>query len=171
MTLNPNSAHTLLEVSNDGKSLYTMSINSPHRIPSAETYLMCVCVSSKNILNKRVYFELQVTPSIPWTIGLRTESFNADITPDSDTDRGIWTIASTNGQIFINDGKAVQTPYTTPMRLGLYLDYKHGQVSFYDAVAKLHLHTYLTSFREELLFYAAFQVELQNYQNMLMLFN
>ncbi|XP_062850398.1 E3 ubiquitin-protein ligase TRIM39-like [Trichomycterus rosablanca] len=170
VTLNPDSAHAALEVNNNGRSLYTASFSSPPRVPTAETYLICLCVSSKNLLNTRVYFELQVTQSVPWTLGLRTASFNADTTPDSDPDSGIWTIASTNGKIVINDGKAIPTPYTTPTRLGLYLDYEQGQVSFYDAVAKLHLHTYLSSFREKLLFYGAFQVGIQQNQKLLMFF-
>ncbi|XP_046707487.1 uncharacterized protein LOC124387289 isoform X1 [Silurus meridionalis] len=74
MTLNPHSAHYLLKVSNDGKSLYQASFSSPPRVPTDETYLVCICVSSKNLLNTRSYYELKVTQSVPWTLGLRTES-------------------------------------------------------------------------------------------------
>ncbi|MCI4377222.1 hypothetical protein PGIGA_G00201110 [Pangasianodon gigas] len=158
MTLNPRSAHYLLRVSSDGKSLYQASLSSPPSVPTDETYQQCICVSSTNLLNTRAYFELKVTESVPWTLGLRTESFNADSTPDIYPDRGIWTIASAEGKIIINDGKATPTLYVTPAKLGLYLDYTRGQVSFYDSVAKRHLHTYLTTFKEKLRFYAAVQV-------------
>lgn len=170
MTLNPESAHYLLKVSSDGKSLYQASLSGPPRVQTAETYLRCVCVSSKNLLNARAYFELKVTQRVPWTLGLRTESFDADSTPDTDPEGGIWTIASAEGKIIINDGKATPTPHVTPAKLGLYLDYARGQVSFYDSVAKRHLHTYLTTFNEKLRFYAAVQVGLEETQELFISF-
>ncbi|XP_027034218.1 E3 ubiquitin-protein ligase TRIM39-like isoform X1 [Tachysurus fulvidraco] len=170
MNLNPHSAHYLLEVSSDGKSLYQASLDSPPRVPTIETYLLCICVSSKNQLNSRVYFELMVTQRVPWTLGLRTESFNADISPDTDPDAGIWTIASAEGKIIINDGNASPTLHVIPAMLGLYLDYARGQVSFYDSVAKRHIHTYLTTFNEKLRFYAAVHVDMQESHGILISF-
>lgn len=170
MTFNPQSAHFLLYVSSDGKSLYQASLSSPPRVPTDETYLVCICVASKNLLNTRAYMELKVTQSVPWTLGLRTESFNADFNPDTDTDAGIYTIASAAGKIIINDGKATPTLYVTPARLGLYLDYTRGQVSFYDSVAKRHLHTYLTTFNEKLHLYASVQVGMEENHEVLISF-
>ncbi|XP_058251402.1 E3 ubiquitin-protein ligase TRIM39-like isoform X1 [Hemibagrus wyckioides] len=170
MTLNPQSAHYLLKVSSDNKSLYQASLSSPPRVPTNETYLLCSCVSSKNLLNTRAYFALKVTQRVPWTLGLRTESFNADRSPDTDPNAGIWTIASAEGKIIINDGKATPTLHVTPAMLGLYLDYARGQVSFYDSVVKRHLHTYLTTFKEKLRFYAAVQVGQLETQDMLISF-
>ncbi|TSN12242.1 Enhancer of filamentation 1 [Bagarius yarrelli] len=154
ITLNPRSAHYLLQVSSDGKSLSQRPLNSPPPAPTNETYKLCICVSSTNLLNTRAYFELKVTQYVPWTLGLRTESFDADSHPDTDPDTGIWTIASEDGRIIINDGTPTSTRHATPARLGLYLDYARGQVSFYDAVAERHLYTYLTTFKEKLRFYA-----------------
>lgn len=170
MTLNQKSAHSLLNVSSDGKRLYQASLSSPAHVRTDETYLVCVCVASKNLLSTRAYFELKVTQSVPWTLGLRTESFEADSTPDTDPDAGIWTIASAAGKIIINDGKATQTLYVTPATLGLYLDYARGQVSFYDSVAKRHLHTYLTTFNEKLRFYASIHFEMEETQEVLISF-
>lgn len=99
-----------------------------------------------------------MTQRVPWTLGLRTESFNADSSPDTNPDAGIWTIASMQGKIIINDGKSTPTLHVTPALVGLYLDYARGQVSFYDSVAKRHLHTYFSTFKEKLRFYAAAQV-------------
>lgn len=170
MTLNPQSAHFLLNVSSDGKSLFQASLSSPPHVPTDDTYLVCICVASKNLLDTRAYFELKVTQHVPWTLGLRTESFDADSTPDTDPDAGIWTIASAAGKIIINDGKATPTLYVTPAKLGLYLDYARGQVSFYDSVAKRHLHTYLTTFNEKLRFYASVQVEMEKTHEVLLSF-
>ncbi|XP_053485465.1 E3 ubiquitin-protein ligase TRIM39-like isoform X1 [Ictalurus furcatus] len=170
MTLNPQSAHELLSVSSDGKRLYQASSSSPPRVSTTETYVWCLCVASKNLLNTRAYFELEVTQSVPWTLGLHTESFNADNTPDTHPERGIWTIRSAESKIIINDGKATPTPYATPAKLGLYLDYARGQVSFYNSVARLHLHTYLTSFKEKLRFYAAVRVGINETQEALISF-
>lgn len=170
MTLNPKSAHFLLNVSRDGKRLYQASSSNPPHITTDETYLVCICVASKNLLNTRAYFELMVTQSVPWTLGLRTLSFNGDNTPDIDPDAGIWTIASMAGKIIINNGKATPTLYVTPAKLGLYLDYRQGQVSFYDSVAKRHLHTYLTTFNEKLRFYASAQIGLKETHEVLISF-
>ncbi|XP_053357373.1 nuclear factor 7, ovary-like [Clarias gariepinus] len=170
MTLNPQSAHNLLKVSADGKSLYQESSSSPTRALTAETYQVCICVSSDNLLDTRSYFELKVAQKVPWTIGLRTESFNADNTPDTNPDAGIWTIASAQDKIIINDGKATPLMVIRLAKLGLYLDYARGQVSFYDAVAKRHLHSYLTTFKEKLRFYAAFQIGIEETQEVLLSF-
>ncbi|XP_026867260.2 tripartite motif-containing protein 72-like [Electrophorus electricus] len=170
MTFNGQSANSLLRVSSTGRSLYQASPSSPPRLPTAETYLTCICVSSKVALNTRSYFEVEVTQIISWTLGLRTQSFDADNNYDSDPAGGIWTIGSADGKIVINDGEAIPTPYATPSRLGLYLDYKRGQLSFYDAATRLHLHTYLATFREKLLFYAAVQVGIEQIQHALMSF-
>ncbi|KAF4089024.1 hypothetical protein AMELA_G00061780 [Ameiurus melas] len=164
LTLNPQSAHELLSVSSDGKRLYQASSSSPPRVNTNETYLWCTCVASKNLLNTRSYFEFEMTQSEQWALGLRTESFNADTTPDTNPEGGIWTIRSAKGKIIINDGKATPTPYASPAKLGLYLDYARGQVSFYDSVTRLHLHTFLTSFKEKLRFYGAIRVGIEETQ-------
>lgn len=161
LTFNRKSAHFLLEVSNDGKSLYQASLDSPFRAPTAETYLICICVSSNVLPTTRVYFDLHVTQTVPWTLGFRTASFNADYFPDFTPGAGIWTIASAGGKIIINDGKGIPTSYNTPPRLRLYLDYRRGQLSFYDAVLKFHLYTFVASFKEKLLFYAAVDVGIE----------
>ncbi|XP_017574240.1 butyrophilin-like protein 9 [Pygocentrus nattereri] len=161
VVLNPKSAHALLRVSNDGKSLYQSSPSSPPRVLMAETYLKCICVSSKVLPSTRVYLELRVTRSVPWTVGFRTASFDADNNYDCSPAAGIWTIASVDGKILINAGKAIPTDYTTPARLGLYLDYRLGQLSFYDAVAKLHLFTYVANFKEQLLIYASVETGIE----------
>ncbi|KAL7880500.1 hypothetical protein SRHO_G00027540 [Serrasalmus rhombeus] len=62
VVLNPKSAHALLRVSNDGKSLYQSSPSSPPRVLMAETYLKCICVSSKVLPSTRVYLELRARP-------------------------------------------------------------------------------------------------------------
>ncbi|KAG9274466.1 butyrophilin subfamily 3 member A1-like isoform X2 [Astyanax mexicanus] len=171
MVFNPKSAHALLRVSNDGKRLHQAFLSSPPRVPTAETYRRCICVSSKALLSTRVYFELQVTQTVPWTVGFRTASFDADHIPDFFSEFGIWTIASADGKIVINDGKPTPTLYVTPTRVGLYLDYKHGQISFYDAVTKFHLYTYLVSFKEKLLFYAAVDVRAEETHGAFIIFS
>ncbi|XP_076849628.1 tripartite motif-containing protein 72-like [Brachyhypopomus gauderio] len=171
MTFNAKSANSLLRVSNNGKRLYQASPGSAPLPLTAETYLTCICVSSKVSLNTRAYFEVEVMRTMSWTLGLRAQSFDADNNHDSDPASGIWTIASADGKIVINDGEAIPTPHATPRRLGLYLDYKRGQLSFYDTATRLHLHTYLASFREKLLFYAAVHVGIEENHYPLMSFS
>ncbi|XP_066537005.1 E3 ubiquitin-protein ligase TRIM39-like [Hoplias malabaricus] len=161
VTLKPQSAHVLLRVSNDGKRLYQASTKSPPRVPTAETYLKCICVSSKTLPSTRIYFELEVSQTVLWTVGFREASFDADHDHDMSPGAGIWTIASKDGKIVINDGNAIPTPYATPARLSLYLDYKRGQLSFYDPLTKFHLYTYLATLKKKLYFYAAVNVGIE----------
>ncbi|KAG7271211.1 hypothetical protein CRUP_003388 [Coryphaenoides rupestris] len=47
-------------------------------------------------------------------------------------------------------GAGLVPPVPVPRRVGVYLDYEQGQLSFYDAERRAHLYTYNERFTEEL---------------------
>lgn len=57
---------------------------------------------------------------------------------------GFWTvIMNRQGQFYAMDGTRVAIPMQTrPQVLGILLDYKKGQISFYDANARVHMYTF-----------------------------
>ncbi|KAI3376216.1 hypothetical protein L3Q82_016730 [Scortum barcoo] len=105
----------------------------------------CVCVLGKQkFTSGRVYWVVQVGDKTDWDLGIATESINRKgsimVRPDS----GYWAICRRKG----GNLSVCTSPSVTlhlqeaPQKVGIFLDYEEGLVSFYDEEAKTHIYTY-----------------------------
>lgn len=99
----------------------------------------------------RHYWEVMVGQKSEWGLGVAKESVTRKGEIMLCPDNGFWAVVR-NGK----DYRAFTLPPTPlmlerkPQRVGIYLDYEKGQVSFYDPDKMAHFHTFHGSFSEKL---------------------
>ncbi|XP_078251670.1 zinc-binding protein A33-like [Rhinoraja longicauda] len=143
VTLDVETAHAQLEVSEDRKRVrWTGTRRSLPDTGKRFTGLGCV-LGSEGFTSGRHYWEVEVAGSRGWSLGVAAESVErlGEITPTPET--GVWSI------LRLDDAFAAVTSPLFPLpvqpipgRVGVYLSYESGTVSFYDADTKSHLHTF-----------------------------
>ncbi|XP_078272480.1 zinc-binding protein A33-like [Rhinoraja longicauda] len=143
VTLDVETAGPRLEVSEDRKRVRrTLTRRSLPDTGKRFTGSGCV-LGSEGFTSGRHYWEVEVAGSRGWSLGVAAESVerkgSVTLTPET----GVWSIRR------VGDGfDAVTSPPSRlparpiPGRVGVYLSYESGTVSFYDADTKSHLHTF-----------------------------
>ncbi|XP_061579332.1 E3 ubiquitin-protein ligase TRIM21-like [Cololabis saira] len=153
VTLDPDTAHPRLVLSEDGKQVYGGDVKK--NLPdNPERFSTCVCVLGKQSFSSgRFYFEVQVKGKTDWDVGVARESINrkGDITLG--TQNGYWTVWMRN----VNEYKALTDRQvrlhlsSPPEKLGVFVDYEEGLVSFHDVDAAALIYSFTgCSFREKL---------------------
>ncbi|XP_078271910.1 E3 ubiquitin-protein ligase TRIM39-like [Rhinoraja longicauda] len=143
VTLDVETAAQGLEVSEDRKRIrWTETWRS---LPdTGKRFTVSVCVlGSEGFTSGRHYWEVEVAGSEGWCLGVAAESVERKkkVTPTPET--GVWSIWRWDdefGALTCPPSRLPARPI--PGRVGVYLSYESGTVSFYDADTKSHLHTF-----------------------------
>nr|XP_014352010.1 PREDICTED: zinc-binding protein A33-like [Latimeria chalumnae] len=152
VTLDPNTAHPELILSEDLKSVIHGGELQPV-LDSRERFDLCACVlGSEGFTSGRHYWEVEVDDKIEWTLGAATVSINRKgwITPTPEN--GYWTVWLRNETEYM----ALSSPRTNltlsvkPRKIGVYLDYEGGRVSFYNVDDKSLIYTFNDEFTEKM---------------------
>uniref|UniRef100_G3Q4W0 Uncharacterized protein n=1 Tax=Gasterosteus aculeatus TaxID=69293 RepID=G3Q4W0_GASAC len=145
VTLDPETASGWLVLSPDRKKVAVGSQKNNLVLDSPRRFNSCVCVSGKqSFATGRRYWVVQVGNKTDWDLGVARESINRKgaiaVRPDS----GYWAICRRKGAgLNACAGPSVKLCLKeTPQKVGVFLDYDEGLVSFYDAEAKTHIYTY-----------------------------
>ncbi|XP_078271898.1 zinc-binding protein A33-like [Rhinoraja longicauda] len=143
VTLDVETAHAQLEVSEDRKSVRrTRTRRSLPDTGKRFTDWSCL-LGSEGFTSGRHYWEVEVAGSQWWSLGVAAESVEREgpvtLTPET----GVWSIRRRGGG-FVADTSSLSPLPARPIpgRVGVYLSYESGAVSFYDADTKSHLHTF-----------------------------
>ncbi|XP_034391818.1 E3 ubiquitin-protein ligase TRIM21-like [Cyclopterus lumpus] len=154
VTLDPETAHPQLILSADGKQVKHGDVKK--NLPdNPERFSSCSCVLAKQSFSSgRFYFEVQVKGKTEWTLGVTRESINRKGDFTLSPLNGIWTLWLRNG----NEYKAAAGPPVVlslksgPQKVGVFVDYEEGLVSFYDVEAAALIFSFTgCSFRKKLL--------------------
>ncbi|XP_037621688.1 LOW QUALITY PROTEIN: E3 ubiquitin-protein ligase TRIM39-like [Sebastes umbrosus] len=144
VTVDPDTAHPQLILSDDGKQVHTGKVKK--NLPdNPERFSDCPCVLGKQSFSSgRFHFEVQVKGKIDWSLGVARESINRKgairLTPED----GYWTICLRNG----NEYKAPASPSVSLslksrlQKVGVFVDYEEGLVSFYDVDAAALIYSF-----------------------------
>ncbi|XP_054848247.1 zinc-binding protein A33-like [Eublepharis macularius] len=152
ITLDPATNHPNLVLSKDLDSVHLVD-NPEDEVPDGpERFSKSVCVlGAQGFTSGRHYWEVEVGNKTSWDIGVAKESVNrkeAKVTVKPSN--GFWAIWLRNGSEY----KALDSPSkqlslkTKPQKVGVYLDYEGGQVSFYNADTMAHIFTFSDAFSE-----------------------
>uniref|UniRef100_K7FFG1 Tripartite motif containing 69 n=1 Tax=Pelodiscus sinensis TaxID=13735 RepID=K7FFG1_PELSI len=125
-----------------------------HRQPLPDTparFDFCVAVlGAAAFASGRCYWEVEVGEKQAWTLGVVHASINRKGKIQASPSKGFWVIRLRGGtELMAKDTPpVVLRPQNLPHRIGVYLDYEGGQVSFYDAHSMSHLYTFSARFAE-----------------------
>ncbi|CAJ1056051.1 Hypothetical predicted protein [Xyrichtys novacula] len=153
VTLDPDTAHPALILSDDGKQVYCGDVkknlpNNPERFDD------CPCVLAKQSLSSgRFYFEVQVKGKTDWDLGVVRESINRKGEITLSPEDGFWTIWLRNENEYeaLDDPSVDLSLQSAPEKVGVFVDYEEGLVSFYDVDAAALIYSFTgCSFKEKL---------------------
>ncbi|XP_034391796.1 E3 ubiquitin-protein ligase TRIM21-like [Cyclopterus lumpus] len=156
VTLDPETAHPHLILSDDGKQVNDSDVkknlpNNPKRFSTSPSVL-----AKQSFSSGRFYFEVQVKGKTDWDLGVTRElsKRKGDITLTPQ--KGYWTICLTNGNQYeaAADPPVLLSLKSGPQKVGVFVDYEEGLVSFYDVEAAVLIFSFTgCSFKKKLLPY------------------
>ncbi|XP_074485935.1 E3 ubiquitin-protein ligase TRIM21-like [Sebastes fasciatus] len=144
VTLDPDTAYSRLILSDDGKQVNHSDVkkNLPDN-PDRFSNYFCV-LGKQSFSSGRSYFEVQVKGKTDWSLGVARESINRKGVITLRPQDGNWTIWLKNG----NEYKAATNPRVSlslksrPQKVGVFVDYEEGLVSFYDVDAAALIYSF-----------------------------
>ncbi|XP_076020583.1 E3 ubiquitin-protein ligase TRIM21-like [Genypterus blacodes] len=137
VTLDPDTAHPELILSDDEKQVYCGDLwkNLPG---NRRRFNTGVCVLAKQSFSSgRFYFEVQVKGKTGWDLGVTRETSKRKGIITLSPQEGYWTVRLRN----VDEYKAYVDPpvplslKSKPEKVGVFVDYEEGLVSFYDVDA------------------------------------
>ncbi|KAM6926554.1 E3 ubiquitin-protein ligase TRIM21-like isoform 1-T2 [Lycodopsis pacificus] len=145
LTLDPDTAHPYLILSDDGKQVKygDVKMNLPD---NPERFDTCAGVLAKQSFSSgRFYYEVQVKGKTEWDLGVVRESINRKGFITVSPQKGYWTICLRNENEYeaCADPSVLLSLKSRPQKVGVFVDYEEGLVSFHDvdAVALIYSFT------------------------------
>lgn len=152
MTLDPKSAHPSLLLSEDGQSVSHGGVRQelPDYPERFDPYVFVL--GSLRITAGRCYWEVEVGDQTEWDIGVCREAVKRKGKGPLSPQAGFWRMWLRNGDQYkvLLSHPITLSVKQKPKRVGIYLDYKGGEVSFYNVTHQTHLYTYSGAFRDAL---------------------
>lgn len=151
--LDPDTANPALVVSEDGKQVRLGSkkqnvLSNPQRFDHVPNIL-----AKEGFSHGKFYYEVQVKGKTSWDLGVASHSINRKGDIRLSPKNGYWTIWLRKGsELTANNTQALTlTVMTVPEKVGVFVDYEKGRVSFYDVDARACLYRFTEChFTEEL---------------------
>ncbi|KAI4799243.1 hypothetical protein KUCAC02_017070 [Chaenocephalus aceratus] len=153
VTLDPDTAQPYLILSDDGKQVKDGDVkknlpNNPERFDYSHLVL-----AKRSFSSGRFYYEVQVKGKTDWTLGVARESINRKGKITASPQEGYWLIVLRNENEYkACAGSRVRLSLKSqPQKVGVFVDYEEGLVSFYDVDAAALIYSFTgCCFREKL---------------------
>ncbi|MGH0185139.1 UNVERIFIED_CONTAM: hypothetical protein FKN15_029363 [Acipenser sinensis] len=157
VSLDPDTANPYLILSEDGKQVKDGNKRQP--LPDNpkrfDTYIYVL--GREGFTSGRHYWEVEVGEKIYWALGVTRESCQrkGDITENPQ--QGFWIVVwdrdEDKHELEFNAFTEPVSPLPLtlkPRKLGVYLDYEGGQLSFYNVETRSLIYTFTDTFTEKL---------------------
>ncbi|XP_055764509.1 E3 ubiquitin-protein ligase TRIM21-like [Salvelinus fontinalis] len=152
VTLDPETAHCKLIVSEDRKQVSYGDIRQilPDLPERFECYLSVL--GKEGFSSGRFYFEVQVRGKIEWQVGVARESIIRKGPTAVSPEGGLWALYMNRNKYVAKDTPPISLFLSQkPQKVGVFVDYEEGQISFYDVENRSHIYSFTgCSFTEKL---------------------
>ncbi|XP_030053316.1 E3 ubiquitin-protein ligase TRIM39 [Microcaecilia unicolor] len=156
VTLDPRTANPGLILSDDRRSVKRGE--GKQDLPdNPERFDTDPCVlGSEGFSSGRHYWEVEVGDGGHWVVGAARESVSKKGLISLTPKEGIWAVRLIRGlfedryQALTFPERTFLSPKLSPRKIGMYLDYEGGQLSFYNADTMAHIYTFSQPFREKI---------------------
>ncbi|KAL7880950.1 hypothetical protein SRHO_G00032040 [Serrasalmus rhombeus] len=153
VTLDSETAYPDLFLSDDGKQV-TYGDTRRNLPDNPERFDQCSYVLGKEGFSSgRLYYEVQVRGKTKWKLGVVRESSNRKglITPSpEDGSWSVWLMNETEYKALVSPRFPLSLKQA-PQKVGVFVDYEEGVVSFYDVEARSHIYSFTgQSFNERI---------------------
>ncbi|XP_037621674.1 E3 ubiquitin-protein ligase TRIM39-like isoform X3 [Sebastes umbrosus] len=143
VTLDPDTAHPQLILSDDGKQVnHGVRKNLPDNPERFDTYINVL--AKQSFSSGRFYFEVQVKGKTEWDSGVARESINRKGKITLKPEDGYWALCLRNGKEYIaaTSLSVFLSLKSRPQKVGVFVDYEEGVVSFYDVDAAALIYSF-----------------------------
>uniref|UniRef100_A0A3Q1HN38 B30.2/SPRY domain-containing protein n=1 Tax=Acanthochromis polyacanthus TaxID=80966 RepID=A0A3Q1HN38_9TELE len=162
MTFDPDTAHPRIVLSSDNTEMHTTdNIQNVPDNPGRYDVILAA-LGATGYSTGRHYWEVSVAGKSCFHIGMASEAAPRKGSLRFNPANGFWTIVlNKQGQYRALDRRPVPIlTQTQPVTLGILLDYKKGQISFYDTGARSHLYSFVgQSFTDKIYPFSDYCVE------------
>ncbi|MGH0189715.1 UNVERIFIED_CONTAM: hypothetical protein FKN15_037464 [Acipenser sinensis] len=151
VTLDPDTANPYLILSEDRKQVSDGDTrqdlpDNPERFDHVVSVL-----GRQGFTSGRHYWQVEVGEKAQWYLGVARDSINRKGKIQLDPNNGYWTVWQRDGEYKALADPSIPLPLSVkPQKVGVYLDYEAGQVSFYNVETRSHIYTFTDTFTEKL---------------------
>ncbi|CAL8262714.1 unnamed protein product [Boreogadus saida] len=141
VTLDPDTANPRLILSEDGKQVHDGGVGKG--LPdNPKRFTWFVVLTRQSFSSGRFYFEVQVKDKTAWWLGVARESIDRRRYTGWTPETGYWTINYYKNGLAFRDDPDVRLPLRAGLqKVGVFVDYDEGLVSFYDVEARVHIYS------------------------------
>ncbi|XP_067414625.1 E3 ubiquitin-protein ligase TRIM39-like, partial [Emydura macquarii macquarii] len=147
VTLDPDTANPNLVLSEDRK-LVRRGDTRQDLPDNPERFDRCVCVlGAEGFQGGRRYWEVEVGEKTHWTLGVCRKTVSRKGTVKLTPETGYWVVRLRDGEYKAYTSSPTLIPVRVrPSRVGIFLDYEAGEVSFYNVTDRSQLFTFTDIF-------------------------
>ncbi|RXM32948.1 E3 ubiquitin-protein ligase TRIM39 [Acipenser ruthenus] len=153
VALDPDTTHPYLILSKDGKQVRPGDKLQPLPGNPKRFDRYVYVLGKEGFTSGRHYWEVEVGDKIGWRLGVTRESSQRKGSFPVNPQQGFWTVLREDE---CNNFYAATNPVTPlpknlkPRKVGVYLDYEGGQLSFYNVETRSLIYTFTDTFTEKL---------------------
>ncbi|XP_028295336.1 E3 ubiquitin-protein ligase TRIM21-like [Gouania willdenowi] len=144
VTLDPLTAHPNLVLSDDGKQVKHSDVKK--KVPDNPERISCYffVLGKQSFSSGTFYFEVQVEGKTTWVLGVASESINRKRNISVSPQDGYWALRLINRNEYLacEDPRVILHLKCVPEKVGVFVDYEEGVVSFYDVDAAALIYSF-----------------------------
>ncbi|XP_029553429.1 butyrophilin subfamily 2 member A1 isoform X2 [Salmo trutta] len=142
VTLDPDTAHCKLILSQDGKQVRHGELNQVLS-DNGKRFTNWSCVLGNVGFSGKFYYEVKVEGKTEWTLGVVRKSINMNESLRPIPNKGYWTVELKDGKYTAHADSPVNLLLREkPQKVGVFVDYEKCQVSFYNVEDRCHIYSF-----------------------------
>lgn len=149
--LDPATAQRNLTVSDDGRQVRYEERKSSQSEGPKRFHPALFVLGREALSSSRHYWEVDTGRKTAWTLGLCSGSARRKGEIKLSPESGFWCLWLKGSEVKALDTSRLPLSLPAPpSKVGIFLDYEVGHISFYDVKARQHLYTFTYNFKENL---------------------